>query len=129
MINFQMIIMSYMKRDHGSEHDRGGCLGGENQPNEPATQRALSIPKVPPIPSTGPASAGPVTKLSSSPNDESQLPPVNQAPNPNALSPSTPVRKRLEYPADTSPAPGGASGDLLREILVPIPEGVGLDDL
>ena len=64
--------MSYMKRDHGSEHDRGGCLGDENQPNEPAPQRALSIPKVPPIPFTGPASAGPVTKLSSSPNDESQ---------------------------------------------------------
>ena len=39
------------------------------------------------------------------------------------------MRKRLEYPADTSPTPSGASGDLLREILVPVPEGVGLDDL
>ena len=34
--------MSYMKRDHGNEHDRGGgCLGGENQPNEPASRREL----------------------------------------------------------------------------------------
>ena len=119
-----------MKRDHGSEHDRGGgCLGGENQPNEPASQSALYMPKVPPIPPTGPAAAGPVAKLSVSTNDESQLSTVIPALDPTASPPSTPARKRLEYPTDTSPTPGGVSGDLLREILVPIPKGVGLEDL
>ena len=119
-----------MKRDHGKEHDRGGgCLGGENQPDEPASLRALNGPKVPPIPFAGPAAAGPATKLSTSFVDESQPPPVIQAPDPTTSSPSTPARKRLEYPTDTSPTPGGVSGDSLREILVPVPEGVGLEDL
>ena len=119
-----------MKRDHGNEHDRGGgCLGGENQPDEPASPRALNGPKVPPIPFAGPAAAGPVSKFSSSLNDESQLSTVIPALDPTASPPSTPARKRLEYPTDTSPTPGGVSGDLLREILVPVPEGVGLGDL
>ena len=122
--------MSYMKRDHGNEHDRGGgCLGGENQPDEPAPQRALNVPNIPPIPSAGPAAAGPATKLSTSFDDESQLSPVIPAPDPTTSSPSTPARKRLEYPTNTSPTPGGVSGDLLREILIPFPEGVGLEDL
>ena len=119
-----------MKRDHGNEHDRGGgSLDGENQPNEPASQRALNVPKVPPIPFAGPAAAGPVAKSSLSLDDESQLSPVIQASDPTTSSPQTPARKRLEYPTDTSPTSGGVSGDLLREILVPVPEGVGLEDL
>ena len=54
-----------MKRDYGSEHDRGGLsLGGGSQPNEPALGREFDTPKVPPIPPKGPAFAGPATTLS-----------------------------------------------------------------
>ena len=57
--------MSYMKRDDGSEHDRGGLsVGGIGQSNEPALRRESDTPKVPPMPLTDPAFAGPVTKLS-----------------------------------------------------------------
>ena len=54
--------MPYMKRDHGSEHDRGGCLGGENQPNEPAPQRLSIYTKSPPDPLYGPRFGRPRNK-------------------------------------------------------------------
>ena len=54
-----------MKRDYGSEHDRGGLsLGGGSQPDEPALGREFNTPEVPPIPPKGPAFAGPATTLS-----------------------------------------------------------------
>ena len=57
--------MSYMKRDHGSEHDRGGLsLDGNGHPNEPAPRCEFDAPKAPPIPPAGPAFGGPATKLS-----------------------------------------------------------------
>ena len=43
--------------------------------------------------------------------------------------PSTPTRKRLECQVDHSPAACEASGDLLLDFSVPVPEGVGLEDL
>ena len=47
--------MSYMKRDYGSEHDRGGLsLGGGSQPNEPALGREFDTPKAPPTSPYGP---------------------------------------------------------------------------
>ena len=56
--------MSYMKRDHDSEHDRGGLsLGGNGQPEEPAPRSASAMPKAPPMLAMGPASAGPTAEL------------------------------------------------------------------
>ena len=53
-----------MKRDHGSEHDRGGLsLDGTGHPNEPAPRCEFDAPKVPPIPPAGPAFGGPAQKL------------------------------------------------------------------
>ena len=49
------------------------------------------------------------------------------ASDPSDLPPSTPTRKRLEYPVDHSPTVREASGDLHHEFSVPVPEGVGLN--
>ena len=51
------------------------------------------------------------------------------ASDPSDLPPSTPTRKRLEYPVDHSPTVREASGDLHDDFSVPVPEGVGLEDL
>mgnify|MGYP001404101836 FL=1 len=48
---------------------------------------------------------------------------------PSDLQPSTPTRKRLEYPVDHSPTVREAGGDLHDDFSVPVPEGVGLEDL
>ena len=43
---YRCICPIYMKRDYGSEHDRGGLfLGGDGQPNEPAPRREFDRPK------------------------------------------------------------------------------------
>ena len=48
---------------------------------------------------------------------------------PSDLPPSTPTRKRLEYPVDHSPTVREAGGDLHDDFSVPVPKGVGLEDL
>ena len=51
------------------------------------------------------------------------------ASDPSDLPPSTPTRKRLEYPVDHSPTVREAGGDLHDDFSVPVPKGVGLEDL
>ena len=49
-----------MNEDHGSERNRdGGCLGGNDQPDEPAARHAPTSLKSPPNPTAGPGYAGP----------------------------------------------------------------------
>ena len=43
--------------------------------------------------------------------------------------PPTPERKRLQYPAEASPTSGERHENLVDELFVPIPEGVGRQDL
>ena len=49
--------------------------------------------------------------------------------NPCASQPSTPERKHLRYPAEAPPTAGEERGKLAADIFVPIPGGVGRQDL
>ena len=81
--------MSYMKRDHGSEHDRGGLsLDGNGHPNEPALRCEFDAPKVPPIPPAGPAFGGPANKLSHQDVARNSAPTLGDKPGNDPVSPS-----------------------------------------
>ena len=81
--------MSYMKRDYGSEHDRGGLfLDGNGQPNEPAPRCESGKPKVPPMPLMGPSSAGPVKPLYQQDVVRNSAPALGDRPGNTFLSPS-----------------------------------------
>ena len=78
-----------MKRDYGSEHDRGGLfLDGNGQPTEPAPRREFDTPKVPPIPPVSPASAGPITTLSQQEVARNSAPAQGDKSSSDLLSPS-----------------------------------------
>ena len=89
--------MSSMKEDHGREHANGdGGSGVDGQPRAPAPRREPTTPQVPPIPLTGPVSAGPLSKTLATQDDLDRLPTVVGSqqlthPPPPARDPRRPV--------------------------------------
>ena len=88
--------------------------------------------------SPSPLKSGPVADLSSRPlaaeiqfaaDGDKNAPRTKPGKNPGTFQPSTPERKRLQYLDEALPITGGGSESSARNTFVPIPEGVGRQDL